>query len=130
MAASPHITRSIATVVRWLARVGGTILLVYWIRHATFELAVLMEEKWLYGERLFSVGFLVMMLGLLVGWLSDRAAAGLLIAGYLLAAGAPFLGTSSRSMLADDAPGVALVLLPLLVVGAAYAYAGRTRTAF
>jgi hypothetical protein len=68
-----------------------------------------------------------MVLGLLVGWLSDRAGAALLIAGYLLAAGAPILGTSSRPMLAQDAFGVALVLLPFLIVGLAYAFAGRRR---
>jgi len=130
MAASPRSARRAAAAARWLARLGGTVLLLYWMRHAVYELARLLEERWVFGERLFSVGFLAMMLGLLVGWLSDRLAAGLLIAGYLLAAGAPLLGTSSRTMLADDPPGVAFVLLPFLLVGVAYAFAGRTRATF
>lgn len=129
MASTQH-TNRLTSTARWLARVGGTCLLVYWTRHAVYELAALLEERLVYGERLFSLGFLAMMLGVLVGWLSDRVGAGLLIAGYLLAAGAPVLGTSSRLMLAEDALGVARVLLPFLVVGVAYAYAGKTRTAF
>ncbi len=130
MAASASTARRAAATARWLARIAGTLLLVYWIRQAAYEVAALQGEQSVYGERLFSLGFLAMMLGLLVGWVSDRIAAGLLIAGYLLAAGAPILGTSSRPELAGSAAGVALLLLPFLVVGAAYAYAGRTRSAF
>jgi hypothetical protein len=127
MTASARSARWTATSVRWLARIGGTVLLLRWIRHAAYELTVLVEEHLVYGERIFSMGFLAMTLGLLVGWLSEKAGAALLVAGYLLAAGAPFLGTSSRPMLAQDASGVAVALLPFLIVGAAYAFAGRTR---
>lgn len=130
MTASARSARWTATAVRWLARVGGTALLLWRVQHATYELTRLLEEHWVYGERIFSVGFLAMMLGLVVGWLSDRVGAALLIAGYLLAAGAPLLGTCSRPMLAQDALGVAVVLLPFLIVGVAYAFAGRTRAAF
>jgi len=71
-----------------------------------------------------------MLLGLVVGWLDDKLAAALLIVGYLLAAGAPVVGTCSRSMLAEDAVSLAVKLLPFLVLGIAYAYAGRRRPAF
>jgi len=122
--------RRIATAVRWLARGGGVLLLVRWVSHAPYEVTRFMEEQWSYGERLFSVGFLAMLLGLVVGWLNDRLAAALLIVGYLLAAGAPVVGTCSRSMLAEDALSLAVRLLPFLVIGIAYAYAGRRRPAF
>ena len=82
-------------------------------------------QKWAYGERIFSIAFLGMLVGLLVGWWRDRFAAALLLSGYVLAAGAPFVSRFSRPMLGSDAAGVALVLLPFLVVGLAYAYAGR-----
>ncbi|MFH1501647.1 MAG: hypothetical protein ABIG03_01240 [Candidatus Eisenbacteria bacterium] len=119
-----------ATAVRWLARIGGTALLLKWIRHAPHELTTLLEEQWSYGERIFSVGFLAMLLGLVAGWLSDKLGAALLIAGFLLAAGAPVLGTCSRPMLAPDALGVAVILSPFFAVGVAYAFAGRTRPSF
>lgn len=130
MAAYARSASRTAAAVRWFARVGGTALLLWRIQLVAYELARLMEERWVYGERIFSIGFLAMMLGLVVGWLSDRAGAALLIAGYMLAAGAPLLGTCSRPTLAQNAWGIAVVLSPFLIVGAAYAFAGRTRAAF
>lgn len=122
--------RRVATTIRWLARVAGVLLLVRWVPHAPYEAMRFMEEQWSYGERLFSVGFLAMLLGLVVGWVNDKLAAALLIVGYLLAAGAPVVGTCSRPMLAEDALSLAVKLLPFLVIGTAYAYAGRRRPAF
>jgi hypothetical protein len=113
-------------VVRWIARVAGTALLFVHIRQGGQEAARLALERWVYGDRKFSIGFLAMLLGLLVGWVSDRAAAVLLVAGYVLAAGAPLLGKTARPMIGEDATAVALALLPFLAVGIAYAYAGRT----
>ncbi|MBN2565359.1 MAG: hypothetical protein JXB46_06580 [Candidatus Eisenbacteria bacterium] len=127
---TPSTARRVAAIVRWSARVLGTGLLAYWFRHAEYEFAILMQEKWVYGERMFSIGFLAMMLGLVVGWMSDRVAAGLLIAGYILAVAAPFMGEIVRPTLADNPLAIGLELLPLLVIGAAYAYSGRTRAAF
>ena len=75
--------RRVATAVRWLARIGGTALLVRWIHHLPYEWRVFLEEQWDYGDRLFSVGFLAMLLGVLAGWLNDKLAAALLIIGYL-----------------------------------------------
>lgn len=112
--------------MRWAARVAGTALLFVHIRQGGQEAARLASEQWVYGDRMFSIGFLAMMLGLLVGWMSDRAAAVLLVAGYVLAAGAPLLGKTTRAMIGEDAADVAQALLPFLVVGIAYVYAGRT----
>lgn len=127
---TPSTVRRVAAITRWSARVVGTGLLAYWFRHAEYEFAILMQEKWVYGERMFSLGFLAMMLGLVIGWMSDRVAAGLLIAGYILAVAAPFMGKIVRPMLSEEPLGIAIELLPLLLVGVAYAYAGRTRGAF
>jgi len=90
-----------------------------------YEINRLIVQKWAYGERIFSIAFLGMLVGLLAGWWRDRFAAALLLSGYVLAAGVPFVSRFSRPMLASDAPGVAVVLLPFLVIGLAYAYAGR-----
>ncbi len=90
-----------------------------------YEVGRLIEQRWAFGERIFSAAFLAMLLGLLMGWRSDRFGAALLVPGYILAAGVPFMSKFSRPMLGPDAQGVALALLPLLVVGLAYAYAGR-----
>ena len=90
-----------------------------------YEVNRLIEQKWAYGERIFSAALLGMLLGVLIGWRSDRFGAALLISGYVLAAGAPFVSKFTRPMLGSDAAGVALALLPFLVVGLAYAYAGR-----
>lgn len=116
-----------AAVARWLARCAGTVLLVLHIRQGAYELSHLTMVTSAYGGRIFSVGFLAMLLGVVVGWLSDRAAAVLLVGGFALAAAAPLLGECTRPMLAPDAVGVMLVLLPFLAVGLAYSYAGRTR---
>lgn len=90
-----------------------------------YEINRLIEQKWAYGERIFSTAFLAMLLGLLIGWRSDRFGAALLVPGYILAAGVPFMSKFSRPMLGSDAHSVALALLPFLVVGLAYAYADR-----
>ena len=90
-----------------------------------YEVNRLIEERWAFGERIFSVAFLAMLLGVLIGWRSDRSGAALLVPGYILAAGMPFVSEFSRPMLGPDGQGVALALLPFLVVGLAYAYAQR-----
>jgi hypothetical protein len=90
-----------------------------------YEVNRLIEERWAFGERIFSVAFLAMLLGVLIGWRSDRSGAALLVPGYILVAGVPFVSEFSRPMLGPDAQGVALALLPFLVVGLAYAYADR-----
>ncbi len=89
------------------------------------EVNRLIVQKWAYGERIFSMAFLGMLLGVLAGWRSDRFGAALLISGYFLAAAVPFASKFTRPMLGSDALGVALALSPFLVVGLAYAYAGR-----
>lgn len=113
--------------LRWIARIAGTALLVHYVRYGALEATRLATERWVYGDRIFSVGFLAMLLGVVVGWLSDRGAAVLVVGGYLLAAGAPLLGTASRPMLGGGAAEVAAVLLPFLAVGVTYGYVGRTR---
>jgi hypothetical protein len=90
-----------------------------------YEVNRLIVQKWMYGERIFSMAFLGMLLGVLIGWRSDRYGAALLISGYLLAAAVPFMSSCTRPMLGSDALGVAIALSPFLVVGLAYAYAGR-----
>ena len=90
-----------------------------------YEVNRLIEQRWAYGERIFSAAFLGMLLGLLVGWRSDRFAAALLVSGYVLSATVPFMSKMSRPALGSDALAVAVALLPFLVVGLAYAYAGR-----
>ena len=90
-----------------------------------YEINRLIEQKWVYGERIFSMAFLGMLLGVLIGWRSDRYGAALLIPSYVLVAVVPFTSKFTRPMLGSDALGVALALAPFLVVGLAYAYAGR-----
>jgi hypothetical protein len=118
------LTRS-AAVVRWLARIGGTALLIMQAQQGVYEVNRLMVQKWAYGERIFSAAFLGMLIGLLVGWWNHRFAAALIIAGYVLAAGAPFVSGFTRPMIGADPPGIAYGLLPFLAVGLAYAYSGR-----
>ena len=120
-------TRRSRTVVRWLARIAGTLLLVRHARDGVFEAAKLVAELWVFADRVYSFGFLAMLAGLILGWLSDRAAAGLLVAGYLLAVGAPLLGTTSRPLRAASAGELALEFLPVLLVGFAYVYSGTRR---
>ena len=90
-----------------------------------YEINRLIEQRWVYGERIFSMAFLGMLLGVLIGWRSDRYGAALLIPSYVLVAVVPFTSKFTRPMLGSDALGVALALAPFLVVGLAYAYAGR-----
>jgi hypothetical protein len=127
MVISNRSTNRSRMVVRWLARVAGTLLLVRHARDGVFEAAKLVTERWVYADRIYSIGFLAMLVGLILGWLSDRAAAGLLVAGYLLAAGAPFLGTTSSPLPVADPAALALHLMPLLLVGLAYVYSGTRR---
>lgn len=94
-------------------------------QQGVYEFNVLLAQRWAYGERIFSAAFLGMLLGLLLGWRSDRYGAALLVPGYILAAAVPFMSRFSRPALGPDAQGVALALLPFLAVGLAYAYAGR-----
>jgi hypothetical protein len=119
--------RRVNVALRWIARIAGTALLIYYVRQGAYEATRLATEKWVYGDRIFSVGFLAMLGGIVLGWLADRGAAVLLVGGYLLAAGAPFLGEARRPMLGAGPGDVAVVLLPFLLVGIVYAYAGRTR---
>ena len=90
-----------------------------------YEINRLIEQRWVYGERIFSMAFLGLLLGVLIGWRSDRYGAALLISSYVLVAVVPFTSKFTRPMLGSDALGVALALVPFLVVGLAYAYAGR-----
>lgn len=115
------------SVVRWLARLTGTLLLIRHASEGVFEAAKLAAELWVFADRVYSMGFLAMLAGLLCGWLNDRAAAGLLIAGYLLTVGAPLLGTTSRPLRAATPGDLAVEFLPLLLVGAAYVYSGTRR---
>ncbi len=46
-----------------------------------YEVNRLVEQRWAYGERIFSAAFLAMLLGLLMGWRSDRFGAALLVPG-------------------------------------------------
>lgn len=118
------LTRS-AAAVRWLARVGGTVLFYLHYRQSIYEINRLIVQKWAYGERIFSAAFLAMLVGLIIGWWNHRFAAALLISGYILTAGVPFVSKFPRPMLGADAQGIAVALLPFLVVGLAYAYSGR-----
>ena len=90
-----------------------------------YEINRLIVQKWAYGERIFSAAFLGMLVGLLAGWWKDKFAAALLISGYIVAATVPFMSNCSRPMLGSDSQGVAVALLPFLVIGLAFAYAGR-----
>jgi hypothetical protein len=90
-----------------------------------YEINNLIGQKWAYGERIFSVAFLGMLLGLLAGWWKDRYAAALLVSGYIVAAVVPFVSRFSRPALGSDPQGVAIALLPFLALGLAFAYAGR-----
>jgi nitrate/nitrite transporter NarK len=109
----------------WVARVGGLALVALNFRQGMYEVNRLLVQKWAYAERIFSVAFLAMLLGALVGWKSDRAGAAFLMSGYLLAIGFSAVGRFSRPELAGGTGELALVLLPFLVVGLLYAYAGR-----
>ena len=114
-------------MVRWLARIAGTLLLIRHARDAVFEVAKLSAELWVFADRVYSLGFLAMVAGLVLGWVSDRAAAGLLVAGYLLTVSAPLVGTTSQPLRAASPGQLALEFMPLLVVGVAYVYSGTRR---
>jgi hypothetical protein len=116
-------TRSKAAL--WVARVGGLALVALHYRQGVYEVNRLIVQKWAYAERIFSVAFLGMMFGALIGWRSDRAGAAFLMSGYLLTVGLSAIGRFSRPGLAEGPGELALVLLPFLLVGLLYAYAGR-----
>ena len=119
--------RRTSVALRWIARLGGTALLVVFFSQGTYEFSRLVAQKWVYGERIFSAAFLGMLLGTMVGWRNDRLAAALLMAGYVLTAATLFLADFARPMLGADAGAVAARLLPFLIVGLVYARAGRIR---
>jgi hypothetical protein len=118
------LTRS-AAVVRWLARVCGTVLFYLQYRQSIYEVNRLIVQKWAYAERIFSIALLGMLVGLIVGWWNHRFAAALLMSGYILAAGMPFVGGFTRPMIGSTPQDIAVALLPFLVLGLAYAYSGR-----
>jgi hypothetical protein len=127
---SSLLLKRLAVGIGWIARLGGTILVLRYWQHGVEEIQQFRFAAMTYGDRIYSVGFLAILLGVIVGWLSYRGGAALIIAGFLLAAGAPALGTCSRPELAADPAASALFLLPILIGGVVFAYVGRTRTAF
>jgi len=130
MSRSARIDRRVSAVIGWAARIGGTVLLWLQWRHGVYEATVLAGPAASYGNRILSVGFLAMLLGIVLGWLSYRGGAALIIGGYVLAVAAPFLGECSRPELATTHAGLAIALLPFLAVGIGHAYAGRRRPPF
>lgn len=115
-------------IARWIARLGGTALIVLHFQQATYEVERLVVQKWAFAERIFSAAFLGMLLGALFGWRSDKGAAALLLSGYILAAAVPFFGRVDRPALATDPQGMAVALLPFAVVGLLYAYATKRKS--
>jgi hypothetical protein len=117
--------RKRSAVARWVARLAGTILIVLNYKHALYEVNRLVVQKWAYGERIFSVAFLAMLLGMVVGWWNHRFATALILSGYILATIVPFVSHCPRPMLGADAQAVAVYLIPFLAVGLVYAYSGK-----
>jgi hypothetical protein len=117
--------RKRTAVARWVARLGGTALILVNYKQALYEIDRLIVQKWAYGERIFSVAFLAMLLGMVIGWWNHRFATALILSGYILATVVPFVSRVSRPMIAPDPQGVAIYLLPFLAVGLIYAYSGR-----
>lgn len=92
---------------------------------ARYEINRLIVQKWAYGERIFSMAFLAMLLGMVVGWWNHRVASVLILSGWILATIVPFVSRFDRSTMGADAQAVAVYLLPFLAVGVLYAYSGK-----
>jgi hypothetical protein len=101
------------------------VLIVLHYEQVPYEINRLVVQKWAYGERIFSMAFLAMMLGMVVGWWNHRLAAVLILSGWVLTTATVFVSRFGRPMLGADPQAVAVSLLPFFVVGALYAYSGR-----
>jgi hypothetical protein len=117
--------RKRSVISRWVARIAGTVLIVLNYEQVPYEINRLVVQKWAYGERIFSMAFLAMMLGMVVGWWNHRFAAVLILSGWVLATAVLFTSRFARPMLGADAKAVAVYMLPFLVVGVLYAYSGK-----
>jgi hypothetical protein len=101
------------------------VLIVLNYQQVPHEVNRLIVQKWAYGERIFSVAFIAMLLGMVVGWWNHRFAAVLILSGWVLATATVFTSHFDRAMLGADDQAVAIYLLPFLVVGVLYAYSGK-----
>jgi hypothetical protein len=126
MAGSGRTARRTTVLLRWVARIVGTLLLVVFLGRAVSEARLVLETRD-YGDRIFSFGVLAALLGLVLGWSVERMGGALIVGGCLLTVGAAVVTGNAHSGWPPDAPGVAAQLFPIFVVGIIYLYVGRTR---
>ena len=126
MAVSGRTARRTTLLLRWVARLVGTLLLLTFLGRAMNELRIVLEVRE-YGDRIFSFGVLAALFGLILGWAVERMGGALIVGGCLLAVGAVLVSGTAHPGWPPDALGLAAQLLPVFVVGILYLYVGRTR---
>jgi hypothetical protein len=111
--------RRAATAARWTARVVATVLLVVYLRQDGNALQRLMGDQPL-ADDLYSIGFLIMLLGLAAGWLRAELGGALIVLGLVWAGLSRGLGMVSGDMGDHEIARSVLAMLPFLVAGAFY----------
>lgn len=103
-------------VARWVARALATVFLVLLVKQGRQEISHLLGEQ-SPGDHVFSVGFLTMLLGAVVGWFREGTGGALMVVGYAVVVAT--VATASAMGLAEafEAIAMSLTTLPFLVAG-------------
>ena len=118
------LARREATVLRWTARIVATVLPVIYLSQNGNVLQRLMGDQPL-ADDLYSIGFLIMLVGLAVGWLREEVGAALIVLGFIWAAFSRGLGMASGALGGLEIARSLLIVLPFLAVGVLYLASNR-----
>jgi hypothetical protein len=120
--------RPTTNVTRWLARALAPVFFVLLIKQGIREVNHLLGEQ-SPGDHVFSIAFLMMLVGAIVGWFTEGVGGTMMVAGYVAVAAAVTIAAVTGLAEPFDAAAMCLVTLPLFVAGVLLLRSRRRRGA-
>jgi len=108
-----------AILLTWVAKALGAVVLVLLAAQGWPQLLKLTSDQPL-AVRLHSIGFLVVLLGLALGWVSRQLGGGLIIAGFIWSILSLGVGAASGEVGSSGIFRAVLVMLPAVLIAALY----------
>ncbi len=110
-----------AILLTWVVRALGTVVLVLLIGQGWAQLQKLVGDHPL-AVHLHSIGFLVVLVGLALGWISRQLGGGLIIGGFIWAILGLGVGAASGEIGFSAIFRAGLVMLPAVLIAALYLF--------
>ncbi len=106
-------------LLTWVVKGLGTVVLVLLIRQGWVHLQELLGDQPL-AVHLHGIGFLVVLVGLALGWVSRHLGGGLIIGGFIWAILGLGVGAASGEVGFSAIFRAGFVMLPAVLIGALY----------